>query len=951
MRPLAITMEGFGAFRHRTVVDLTDADLVALTGPTGAGKSTIIDALTFALYGSVARYDDQRVVAPVINQTATEAKVQLDFELRGTAYRAVRVVRRTKNGATTPEARLERGDEVLAADARSMTVRVTDLLGLDAEQFNKTVVLPQGRFAQFLHDKPAERQATLRRLLDLGLYEQLGKLARARSARARSQADGFQDEATSRAAGLDDRHRDELDQRIDKVAAVLARLETAGIELDQLRDRQAELAKRGAEADERLARLSTVQPPDGVAELATEHDTACRAAETAEHALADAQRAQAAAREALAAGPDLSQARLHQAAHRRRRETRARRDELDRVGDGLRRRAAAAGDTLAGIDARLARLDDAADTAMAAARTAAALRDEAGDERAVTEAIAAHQRLATAAALRDEAAGRQAAAETTATRCDAELRRAEDAGRAANERLHHVELHAGASGLVGLLRRGEPCPVCRRQVETVPAVDDHDDLQAARRTATDAEQALTAARQAAATANDARSRAREAVRARDEALDADAAAAARCPDRAEAEDLLRVIVEAGVAAKESAQRAEAAQRALADARRDPAVETGRRAAAEADRRLAAHDGAVAAADEQLRAIDGELVDAPTAEAADRAVELAVRLGAERERCDQQVSRADRVLVETRRRVEALAGRMSSGREALAAARDRLAGLGAPVVDTDRLAAGWTTLESWVSSSIAATTAARAEIERERAAVATAADDLVADVRRTVASVAPDAAGDRAALRDAVVKAAGEADEARASFDRRRHELAALGERIGRLRETAAVADRLGRLLSVTGFESWLMESALTALSERATERLRQLSGGRFSLAVADREFLVRDHHHADELRSVRTLSGGETFLASLALALALSEATAELAAQGAPQIESIFLDEGFGTLDRETMDTVAGAIEELGAEGRMVVLVTHVEELADRVPVRVEVRPGPDGSSAERVDT
>jgi exonuclease SbcC len=157
-------------------------------------------------------------------------------------------------------------------------------------------------------------------------------------------------------------------------------------------------------------------------------------------------------------------------------------------------------------------------------------------------------------------------------------------------------------------------------------------------------------------------------------------------------------------------------------------------------------------------------------------------------------------------------------------------------------------------------------------------------------------------------------------------------------------------LSATGFEAWLMTAALDELCRRATTRLRALSGGQFSLVLRDRELLVRDHHHADELRGVRTLSGGETFLASLALALALAEATAELAPAGAPTIESIFLDEGFGTLDPDTLDTVAGAIEDLGASGRMVAIVTHIRELADRMPVRLEVAKSPGGSTVTRVD-
>src|SRR5262249_30396385 len=132
MRPLHLHMKGFGAFRDPTDVDLTDIELVALVGATGSGKSTIIDAITFALYGAVARYADNRAVAPVITQTSAEARVSLDFELTGRRYVATRVVRRTASGgATTREARLERGDEVLAADARTMSTVVEELLGLD----------------------------------------------------------------------------------------------------------------------------------------------------------------------------------------------------------------------------------------------------------------------------------------------------------------------------------------------------------------------------------------------------------------------------------------------------------------------------------------------------------------------------------------------------------------------------------------------------------------------------------------------------------------------------------------------------------------------------------------------------------------------------------------------------------------------------------------------------
>jgi exonuclease SbcC len=116
------------------------------------------------------------------------------------------------------------------------------------------------------------------------------------------------------------------------------------------------------------------------------------------------------------------------------------------------------------------------------------------------------------------------------------------------------------------------------------------------------------------------------------------------------------------------------------------------------------------------------------------------------------------------------------------------------------------------------------------------------------------------------------------------------------------------------------------------------------------EFEVVDHANAGERRFIRTLSGGETFLAALSLALALAEILGGMAKERAGRLEAIFLDEGFGTLDPETLDVVATAMEELAAGGRMVGLVTHVPELAARIPTRFEVRKGPRGSTVERVE-
>ena len=170
-------------------------------------------------------------------------------------------------------------------------------------------------------------------------------------------------------------------------------------------------------------------------------------------------------------------------------------------------------------------------------------------------------------------------------------------------------------------------------------------------------------------------------------------------------------------------------------------------------------------------------------------------------------------------------------------------------------------------------------------------------------------------------------------------------RITELEEEALVATELGRLLNAKGFEQWLMSDVMIDLAERATERLHVLSSGAYSLTTDGTDFSVLDHRNADEVRSARTLSGGETFLASLSLALALADSITDMASTAIPPTESVFLDEGFGTLDPETLDVVATAIEELGAAGRLVCIVTHISDLADRLPQHVRVSKGPTGST------
>ena len=152
--------------------------------------------------------------------------------------------------------------------------------------------------------------------------------------------------------------------------------------------------------------------------------------------------------------------------------------------------------------------------------------------------------------------------------------------------------------------------------------------------------------------------------------------------------------------------------------------------------------------------------------------------------------------------------------------------------------------------------------------------------------------------------------------------------------------QLSQDLAGPAFQQYLLDGSFRRLVAGASNRLRELNE-RYELAFTDSKFSVIDHDHGSQSRLADTLSGGETFLVSLALALELSEQVQQAA--GAVRLDSLFIDEGFGTLGSETLDTVADAIESLSKTNRMVGVITHVAELHRRLP-RLEVRPTPSGS-------
>jgi exonuclease SbcC len=284
----------------------------------------------------------------------------------------------------------------------------------------------------------------------------------------------------------------------------------------------------------------------------------------------------------------------------------------------------------------------------------------------------------------------------------------------------------------------------------------------------------------------------------------------------------------------------------------------------------------------------------------------------RVKLDQEVAAAAALSDALRVRIEDLESKRAEAGQALEQARRSLIGLAA----RDGWRGGVVPPPSGQDEADVVETL-RAELQKETTAARSTAATLSRDVQ---------------ALEKGLVRAA---------------ELAA---RRAALEKEAALARCLSDNLKANELIAWIQEEALGRLAEAGSRHLRQLSQGRYTLrlgpgeeepaARADQDFYVVDAWHTDSVRSVRTLSGGETFLASLALALALAESLTELAAasRATDALESLFLDEGFGTLDAESLDTVVSALDALHGGERVVGVVTHRRELAERLPARLEVQ-------------
>ncbi|WP_204295020.1 AAA family ATPase [Actinoplanes campanulatus] len=828
MRPLRLDMAGFTVFRDQTTVDFTDADYFALVGPTGSGKSTVLDAICFALYGTVPRWGGVRGIGNALAPSASEARVRLVFESANNRFVATRVVRRDGRGnvktagaglqlmppgfdVTKLDTGMDLADlgEVLAGTPAEMDAAVLEAVGLPYEQFTSCVVLPQGQFADFLHAKPATRQQILVNLLGLHVYEEVQVKATERGRTAEAKLTVVEQQLGTL--------EDATDEAVEAAAGELSRMRelTAAVEaaVPGLRDaREAETAAAGARdaLDAELAALGSVRVPDGLTEvsgaIAAARDAATRAADEV-HAAEEAE-------EKI-------------------------RGELTAAGDPGRLRVALDRHT------ELARLIEQEEWFAGKVSVA-----EVEHRDAVAAADLAHAHHVGAQQL---------------------LEQARQDYRDAQQRDRAVALR-------GHLTAGDACPVCEQTVTEVPEVP--------------------------------------------------------------GESAVRIAEVAGNVAKEEAEKATARWR-----ERDAVA---RNVANDLERKRGQYEHHLTRLAEVRRAVEG----LPGVEALQQRL---AELG-ELQRRLEDAAAAVRVARDGHRRAQALVRTAEEQQRAVwqrfDAARDGLARFVPPPADRDDLAGAWRALVDWAAAEHGRRRAAREEaeaaVQAARASTVRVHESIVELFTAAGATTPAGQVGESGLIRAAAVAA----ERAAAAWQRatERRELArAAAEQRGALQRESRVAKSLAGHLRANNFERWLLEEALDLLVDGASRILRELTGGQYELMHEKGEFSVVDHHDAGLRRGVRTLSGGETFQASLALALALSEQLAGMSTTAA-SLESIVLDEGFGTLDAATLDVVAATLENLAARGdRMVGLVTHVHALAERVPVRFEVRKDARTAHVERV--
>jgi exonuclease SbcC len=954
MIPIELEIGGLHSYRDPVTVDFDEAvedGLFGIFGPTGSGKSTLLDAMTLALYDRVDRLGG-REKTPMMNVDADELTVTYTFELGGTTYQAHRRWVRSGDGAQQRDAELRNLDrqETIASQAREMTAAVEQRLGMDFEQFTRAVFLPQGKFARFLDDNPKKRLELLEEIFGLDRYgDQLRQRARDKREQLQQEHDRIQGslegemsevtedavetlaqrtrEAKQTIEDLTERER-ALAEDAQRARTLLDTLE----DLEQARDQRAQLAERADDIETKRKRLARAEdahdPHRTLQDLEDARDKLAGTRSQLEALEADREDAQTELEEARQAREDGSdeldtrEAELDEA--RTRLEALA--TDADRLDD-LREDRRRAQRTLDELDEATPPPESLDEDDLQAALDTIQAGQRAGDRRA------RHERdRRDALEARGEARCELAEIDETTDELAAEADEVADELAETDQALEDARVQDRAAVLGAHLAEGEPCPVCGSHEHPDPVEEPETpiaDLEDRCQQLTDRSEEI--GRERTRLAERRQQAADRLARARE---DAHQARQALAQAREQVDDHRQRLPEAlaeepwkrareTVKTWRSGLEAQAAQATIEEI--GESLETARarfalvRDVLDLDAREPTEDNLEGAREELEQAVASleegrEQLDAQVEEADDAVDEIEDELGQVRGRCS---TLAEQTQTLEERLAEQLADTPFED-------ADELAGAHEPAAVRHRL-------EDEIESFEEKRRQVQATIDQleDRAdgtdLDAGDADDLIDEHEQVEAQLGQ--------AREHHGKLSERLETQRKRLERKRE----LAEQLDATEEKLTRAQRLTRLLGARRFIEYLARSRFDTVLEQASQRLAQISGGQYRLEGTPSDIHVVDLMAGGEDRDLRTLSGGETFMVSLSLALALSDAIQHQRGGGYPPIEFFFLDEGFGSLDGDRLDQVMRMLHELVDQDVRVGLITHVEEAQRYVPRKVLV--------------
>ena len=940
MRPLLLEFQGLHSYREAVSIDfsrLTEGGFFGIFGPTGAGKSTILDAITFALFG---RIDRTTSLQESLSSGAKSLWARFRFRLGDEEYEVYRRMERRGSGLASVDFYLKRDGERMPLERiRELERTVEELLGLSFDQFITAVFLPQGKFARFLKLKPAERRKLLAQIFRLERFgDPLYRLVRdgLRKLEAEEEALSRELEALE---SITPEALEEAEAELSRLEKESASLEEELVSGERERISAQEFLKLWEEFTAGAERFSSITgkpwSPGAQGELRQRLELSSKAQEVLA-VLEEKERLRqslAETREELGRREEELRELLHKKAFFEEEASR----KLERLRDQERRLRESKG-ILEGLDpARLTELKERLTELKSRLKGLGeeeCIPFDPGEIPAIQEAATKAQGLIPkleelsrrAEELSQEISGlatELAALEEEIAGLEAEEKRAEEElSRRRGERWTLLAVE-----LARELREGEPCPVCGATHHPHPATPPPG-LDPAT-----VEEQLSAAEEALRRLHDTLSRKKTELTIKRDL-------------KGQRERELRKLQEEIGTIQESLQKL---KKTLPPSLRTLDWGTiiervpGWREALRRDeyrRDLDSLKGELGRLEELWGRVLQGLGEIYQPLSPELLEEMRRRLEGRLRRVEEERRRTEANAEEFRRResdlrteISSFKGKIEELERTLRATEERLgdlcreSGISPEAVPSLSLSP-----EEREKLEQALEIGSRLELLRQRLERFPFADPAAAE---RVIRIQREKGIRHAELQRLLGETRERVRNMREALERKRK----LNEELQKLRKASGLHRELESLLRGKALVEYLVASRFQGILSRASFYTAQLSQGRYVLQGEGTELLVIDYRSGGSLRSPNTLSGGETFLVSLSLALALSEAIQLGRRGGAPPIEFFFIDEGFGALDEESVGAVLELLYRLVDQGLHVGIITHVEALRHGIPRKLLVHP------------